>query len=59
MDTRYNLSPRRFLRVPTINVLNKIIENIKKFPMKFSFFNAEKILCILHGQVFVMGIFVT
>ena len=22
--------------------------------MKFSIFNAEKILCILHGQVFIM-----
>ena len=27
--------------------------------MKFSIFNAEKNLCILHGQVFVMGRFRT
>ena len=38
----------------TINVLRKYIKINKIFPMKFSFFNAEKILFLLHGQVFVM-----
>ena len=47
-------SARRFLRVPTINVLSKHIKINQIFPMKFSIFNAEKYLCILHGQVFVM-----
>ena len=42
------------LVVPTINVLSKNIKNIELFPMKFSFFTAEKKICILHGQVFVM-----
>ena len=27
---------------------------MKNFPMKFSIFNAEKFLCIVHGQVFIM-----
>ena len=39
----------------TYNVLSKNIENIKILPSKFSNFTAEKILCIFHGQVFVMG----
>ena len=39
---------------PTINVLSQNIKSIKIFIMKFSIFTAEKILCILHGQVFVM-----
>ena len=30
------------------------MKNIKNFLSKFSIFTAEKILCILHGQVFVM-----
>ena len=38
--------------LPIINVVSKIIKNIEIFPIKFS---AEKILCILHRQVFVMG----
>ena len=41
-------------RVPTINVLSKATKNIKNFPMKFSIFTTEKILCILHGQGFVI-----
>ena len=41
------------LSVPTIYVLSKNVENIKNFQMKFSIFNAEKILCILHGQDFM------
>ena len=40
--------------VPTFNVLNVNIKTIKIFPMKFSIFTAEKSLCILHGQVFVL-----
>ena len=40
--------------VPTINVLNKNIEKIKRFLMNYLFFTAENNLCILHGQVFVM-----
>ena len=43
-----------FYRVPTINVLCKCIKTIKFFLMNFSIFTAEKNLCILHGQVFVM-----
>ena len=35
-------------------VLSKNIKNIKIFLVKFSIFTAEKNLCILHGQVFVM-----
>ena len=41
-------------RVPTMYVLSKSIKIIKIFPMKFSIFTAEKNLCILYGQVFVM-----
>ena len=41
-------------RVPTIYVLSKNKKNIKFFPMNFSIFDAEKNLCILHGQVFVI-----
>ena len=44
------------MRVPTINVLSKHIKIIKKFQTKFSIFNAEKFLCVLHGQVFIMPI---
>ena len=43
------------LYIHTINVLSNIIKNIKKFPMKSLIFTAEKVLCILHGQVVVMG----
>ena len=32
-----------------------MIQRSKSFPMKFSFFASEKNLCILHGQVFIMG----
>ena len=36
-------------------VWSENIENINFFfPMKFSNFIVEKILCILHGQIFVM-----
>ena len=38
--------------MPTIYVF------IKFFLMKFSIFTAENSLCILHGQVFVMRIYV-
>ena len=34
--------------------MSKNKKNIKVFPMKFSIFDAEKNLCILHGRVFVM-----
>ena len=37
-----------------IYVLSKNKKNINIFLMKFSIFTAEKNLCILHGQVFVM-----
>ena len=47
-------SPRRFERVSTINVLNKIVKNIKHVPMKIVNFTAENNLCILHGEVFIM-----
>ena len=42
---------------PTIYVLSKNKKNIKIFVMKFSIFifTAEKNLCVLHGQVFVMN----
>ena len=40
----------------TINVLSKHIKLMNNFQMKFSKFNAAKILCILHRQVFVMVI---
>ena len=48
-------SARRFQHVPTIYVLSKNKKNNQFFPMKFSTFASEKLLCILHGQVFVMG----
>ena len=48
-------SARRFLCVPTINILSKHVKTIINFPLKFSIFNAEKILCVLHGHVFVMN----
>ena len=46
----------RSINVPTINVLNTNIENINIFPMamKLSIFTAEKNLCVLHGQVFII-----
>ena len=44
----------RFKCVHTINVLRKLIKINQIFPVKFSIFNAEKILCILHVHVFVM-----
>ena len=50
----YSLEPPLHFRVPTMYVLNKNIKNIKNFPMKLSIFGSEKILHILHGQVFVM-----
>ena len=42
--------------MPTMYVLSKSIENIKKKKSGhfFSFYTAEKNLCILHGRVFVM-----
>ena len=39
---------------PTIYVLSKHIKSIRTFLTKLSIFTAENILCILHGQVFVM-----
>ena len=33
---------RQFLRVPTINVLSKNIQNIKNFPVKFSSLVSER-----------------
>ena len=42
-------------RLWVIYVLSKNKKNIKHFLMKCSFFfSAEKILCMMHGQVFVM-----
>ena len=32
------------------------MKNTKMFPMKISIFTAEKNLCILHGQVFIMSL---
>ena len=40
--------------IPIINVMSKNIKNIKMFPIMFLIFRAEKDLCILHRQVFVM-----
>ena len=42
------------VRVPTIYALSQNKKNINIFLMNFSTFTAEKNLCILHGQVFVM-----
>ena len=52
--------PRRFQRVPTINVLNKHIKNNKIFfnEISSSIFTGEKIICILHGQILVMQMYV-
>ena len=47
---------RRFLRVPTINVLSENKKSIKHFLLKFSNFTSEKNLRILHGRVFVTGL---
>ena len=44
-------SARWFYGVPTNNVLSKILKTFF-FPIKFSIFNAEKKISILHGQVF-------
>ena len=38
----------------THNVLSKNIQDIKVFPMKFSFFISANNLCILNGQDFIM-----
>ena len=54
IDCGYSM--RRFYRVPTIYVLSINKKNTKIFPLKFSIFTAEKILCVLHGQVFVMSL---
>ena len=42
----------RYLHVSQINIVCKNTENLIFFPMQFSFFTAEKVLCILHWQVF-------
>ena len=47
-------SLRRFLRVPTINVLSKNKQNIRFFHLKIIVFTAVKYCCILHGRVCVM-----
>ena len=46
--------PKHMLWVPTINVLSKIIKNIKNFLIKFSIFSGDKNLSILLVQVLVM-----
>ena len=51
-------SMRRFLRVPTINVLSKKQKNIKNFHLKMSIFTAVKNCCKLHGRVCVMFIYI-
>ena len=40
------------------NVYQRLVYYVlsKNFHMKFLFFTTERILCILHGQVFVMAI---
>ena len=48
-------SARQFQRVPTIYVLIKNKKNTKSFLLKIFIFHTFKNLCILHGQVFVMG----
>ena len=40
--------------VPTICILSKNKKNIKICTLKFFIFTAKKVLCILHGHVFVM-----
>ena len=47
---------RRFLRVPTINVLSKNKKNIKNFHLKMNICTAVKYCCILNGRVCVMTI---
>ena len=47
-------SVRRFYRVPMIYDLSKNIKTFKIYLMNISFFTAEKNLCTLHVQVFVM-----
>ena len=57
IDCGYTLEPPRrggSNEYPQSIFLSKDIENIKFFLVKFSIFTAEKNLCILHGQVFVM-----
>ena len=49
-------SPRRFERVPKINVLIINVEHIKFFLMKYSTFNAENFFCIFHGQILAMEV---
>ena len=54
IDCGYSLEPPR--RVPTIYVLSKNKKIIKTFfAENFHFLNFKN-LCILHGQVFVMGV---
>ena len=48
-------SLRRFYRVPTIYVLSKNLNIIKKIQLKIVIFTAVKNRCILHGDVFVMS----
>ena len=45
---------RRSQRVPTINVLSKIIRNISQFLIRNFHFYSQEILLVLHGHVFVM-----
>ena len=47
-------SMRRFLRVPTINVLIKNKKNIKIVHLKMNIFTAVKYCCILYGRVCVI-----
>ena len=47
-------SIRRFLCVPTINVLSKNKKKIIIFHLKIIIFIAMKYCCILHGRVIVM-----
>ena len=42
-------------RIPTIYVLSKNKKSIKKNSENFHFYNFKN-LCILHGQVFVVGL---
>ena len=48
------VSLRRFLRVPTINVLSKNKKNITFFHLKILIFTALKTRSVLHGHDFVM-----
>ena len=43
--------------VPTMYVLSEKIKIIEIFQMKCSIVTSEKIVCILHGQIFVMSWF--